>query len=194
MNMHATVDQFVDAAGVWKEAITTLRAIALDTLLVETVKWGVPCYTYEGSNVVLIQRFKAYCGLLFVKGALLTDPEGLMIQQTPNVQGGRQVRFTSAAEVARLEPVLRAMIEEAIGLEKAGARVSMKPTASYDIPVEFKDVLAGMPELQAAFKALTPGRQRAWLLHFSAPKQAQTREARIQKALPRILNGLGVND
>ena len=158
------------------------------------MKWGVPCYTFQQSNIVLIHGFKEYCALLFVKGALLKDASGILIQQTENVQSARQIRFTSLREIVELEPTLKAYVHEAIAVEKAGLKVDYKKAAEFSMPEEFIDKLEEVPGLQDAYDALTPGRQRAYLLYFSAPKQANTRESRIEKCVPQILDGKGLND
>jgi uncharacterized protein YdeI (YjbR/CyaY-like superfamily) len=192
--MNPKVDEFISKAAKWQEEYKTLRTIVLDSPLTEEVKWGVPCYTLDGKNVVLMHGFKEYCALLFVKGALLKDENGLLITQTENVQAGRQIRFTNVQQIIKLEPSLRAYIKEAVEVEKAGLKVEFKPTAEFAMPVEFKQKLDADPALEKAFKALTPGRQRAYLLHFSAPKQAATRVSRIEKCVPQILNGKGLYD
>ncbi len=162
--------------------------------MTEELKWGWPCYTLGKSNVVLIHGFKDYCALLFFKGALLKDPNGILIRQTENVQAGRQVRFTSVREIDELEAILKATIHEAIEVEKAGLKVDFKKASEFKMPEEFQNKLDENPALKAAFAALTPGRQRAYLLHFSAPKQSQTRASRIEKRLPQILDGKGLDD
>ncbi len=188
------VDGYVGRAENWQDAVAQLRAIALDCPLSEELKWGVPCYTFDDSNIVLIHTFKQYCALLFFKGALMKDTEGILVQQTKNVQSARQVRFTDAQQVARLKAVLKAYIHEAIEIEKAGLTVDFKQTEEFAMPEEFQTRLAQAPALKAAFEALTPGRQRGYLLHFSVPKQAKTREARVAKCTPQILSGKGLND
>lgn len=192
--MNPKVDFFFNKAGKWQEEYEKLRMLVLDCQLTEELKWGVPCYTFQKSNVVLIHGFKEYCALLFPKGALLKDPDGILIQQTENVQAARQVRFTDLQEINALEPILKATIFEAIEVEKAGLKVDMKKTAEFAMPEEFRAKLDELPALKKAFEALTPGRQRAYLLHFGQPKQAKTREARIEKSIEAILNGLGLND
>jgi len=195
--MNATnpqVDDFLSAAEQWRPEFAQLRRILLDCPLTEELKWGKPCYTLQQSNVVLIHGFKAYCALLFMKGALLKDAHGILVQQTENVQAARQIRFTSAREIMELAPVLKAYVLEAIAVEKAGLTVQYKKTAEFPVPAEFKSRLQATPALKMAFTALTPGRQRAYLLHFSAPKQAKTRESRIEKCLPQILAGKGLDD
>ena len=188
------VDFFFNKATQWQAEYKKLRKIMLDCGLTEELKWGVPCYTVEKRNVVLMHGFKDYCALLFVKGALLQDAEGILVQQTANVQAGRQVRFTSVREIAAREPILKAYVQEAITVEHAGLKVDYKKTKEFSMPEEFIDQLEEVPGLQDAFEALTPGRQRAYLLYFAAPKQAKTRVARIEKCTPQILKGKGLND
>ena len=192
--MNPKVDELLSKAQKWQEEFEKLRMIILDCQLTEELKWGVPCYTFEKSNVVLIHGFKEYCALLFIKGALLNDAKGILIQQTENVQAGRQVRFTNVREIVELEPILKAYIYEAVEVEKAGLKVDYKKAADFSMPEEFIDKLEEVPGLQDAYDALTPGRQRAYLLYFSAPKQAKTRESRIEKCVPQILDGKGLND
>jgi uncharacterized protein YdeI (YjbR/CyaY-like superfamily) len=192
--MNPKVDFYFSKARQWREELEQLRTIVLDCGLTEELKWGVPCYTYENSNVVLIHVFKEYCALLFFKGALLNDPEGILIQQTENVQAARQIRFTDVREIVAMKPILKAYIFEAIEVEKAGLKVNLKRTTEYAIPEEFQKKLDEIPSLQTAFESLTPGRQRAYLLHFSAPKQSKTRETRVEKCMQQILNGKGLND
>lgn len=192
--MNPAVDFYFDKAGTWQEAIRQLRMLVLDCGLTEVLKWGCPCYSFEGSNIVLIHVFKEYCALLFFKGALLKDSKNILIQQTKNVQAARQVRFTNVKEIVKLEKTLQAYIHQAVAVEKAGLKVELKTTTAYTVPEEFQTKLNKLPKLKTAFNALTPGRQRAYLLHFSAPKQASTREARIEKYIPQILNGKGLND
>ncbi|HVU34970.1 MAG TPA: DUF1801 domain-containing protein [Opitutaceae bacterium] len=178
----------------WHDEIRKLRSIVLECPLTEEVKWGKPCYTHEGHNIVLIHVFKAYAALLFFKGALLKDPEGLLVQQTENVQSGRQLRFTSVREIADRKAIIKDYIQEAIAVEQAGLKVTLKTTADYQVPPELKTRLDHQPALKKAFAALTPGRQRAYLFYFSGAKQSTTREARIAKYVPRILAGKGLND
>lgn len=192
--MNPKVDFFFDKAKKWQQELEKLRSIALDCQLQEELKWGVPCYTYQGSNVVLIHAFKDYCAFLFFKGALMRDTHGILIQQTQNVQAARQIRFTSLEQIMELESVLKAHIFEAIEVEKAGLKVPMKKTAEFAVSEEFQAKLSENSVLKEAFEALTPGRQRAYLLHFSQPKQVKTRESRIEKCIPMILNGKGLND
>ncbi len=186
------VDKYLGRAKTWQEEQTKLRDIILDCGLTEELKWGAPCYTFEDSNIVLIHAFKEYCALLFFKGALMKDPKGVLIQQTKNVQAARQIRFTNVQQILRMKAVVKACIKEAIKVQQAGLKVDFKKTAEFAIPEEFEVKLKKAPALRAAFKTLTPGRQRAYLLHFSAPKQAKTREARIEKCVQRILDGKGL--
>jgi len=192
--MNPKVDAFIKRAEKWQEEYGQLRSVALETGLTEELKWGVPCYALDGKNIVLIHGFKEYCAMLFVKGALLKDPKGILIIQTANVQSARQVRFKSVREIAKLRATLKAYIREAIDVEKAGLKVAMKPTADFDVPDEFRIALDDNPALKEAFDDLTPGRQRAYLLYFAAPKQAKTRMARIEKCTQPILRGKGLND
>jgi uncharacterized protein YdeI (YjbR/CyaY-like superfamily) len=192
--MNPKVDWYFDKAGKWQKEVEKLREIALDCGLNEELKWGCPCYTNEKSNIVLIHVFKEYCAFLFFKGALLNDANGILIQQTANVQAARQVRFTNIREIVKMEAVLKAYIYEAIEVEKAGLKVKLKKTAEFSMPEEFQKKLNKLPALKSAFKELTPGRQRAYLLYFSAPKQSKTRESRIEKYLKQILKGKGLND
>jgi uncharacterized protein YdeI (YjbR/CyaY-like superfamily) len=186
--------------GRWQKELEQLRMIVLDCGLTEELKWGVPCYTFSApagrqkSNIVLIHVFKEYCALLFFKGALLKDTNSILIQQTKNVQAARQVRFTNFSEVVKMKPILKAYIYEAIEVEKAGLKVNLKKTIEFNMPEEFQKRLDKTPALKKAFYALTPGRQRGYMLHFSAPKQSKTRESRVEKCVPQILNGKGLND
>ncbi len=192
--MNPKVDSFIAKANQWRAEFEKMRMIVLDCGLTEELKWGVPCYTFQNSNVVLMHGFKEYCAFLFVKGALLTDARGILITQTENVQATRQVRFTSVQDIDEMEPILKAYIHEAVEVEKAGLKVDFKNTTEYVIPDEFKDKLAEVSGLKTAFDSLTPGRQRAYLLYFSAPKLSKTRAARVEKCVPQILNGKGLND
>lgn len=192
--MNPKVNFFFENAGQWQEEFKKLRAIALSTELVEDVKWGCPCYTYKGKNIFLIHGFKEYCALLFFKGALMKDPDHILIQQSKNVQAARQIRFTEVSQINDLEEVLRAYMFEAVEIEESGAKVEMKKTKEFEMAEEFQEKLDQNPALQEAFKALTPGRQRAYLLHFSSAKQSKTREARIEKCIPQIMDGIGLND
>ncbi|KAA2242431.1 hypothetical protein F0L74_07750 [Chitinophaga agrisoli] len=192
--MNPKVDFYFDKAEKWQKEIEQLRTIILDCGLMEELKWGTPCYTHQQHNIVLIHTFKEYCAVLFFKGALLGDADGLLIQQTENVQAARQMRFTSLKEVVAKAPVLKANIYEAIEVEKAGLQVKMKKTEAFTMVDEFKQKLDKLPALKKAFNALSPGRQRGYLLHFSSAKQAKTRESRIEKCMPQILEGKGLND
>jgi uncharacterized protein YdeI (YjbR/CyaY-like superfamily) len=178
----------------WQAELAALRALVLASGLTEECKWGVPCYTHEQGNVVLIHSFNDYCALLFFKGALLKDAKGILIQQTENVQAARQLRFTDVRVITKLKTTIKAYLQEAIALEKAGLKVAMKPTAEFAMPEEFKAKLDKSLALKTAFEALTPGRQRGYLLHFAAPKQTKTREARVEKHIPQILSGKGLMD
>ncbi|HKW31320.1 MAG TPA: YdeI family protein [Verrucomicrobiae bacterium] len=188
------VDVFLRKAKQWQGEFEALRAIVLGCGLTEEFKWMHPCYTFQNSNVVLIHGFKEYCALLFIKGALLKDNKGILIQQTENVQAARQVRFTSVREIAKLKPILKAYIQEAIEVEKAGLEVTYKQTSEFKMPEEFQNKLNKIPALKTAFEALTPGRQRGYLLYFSAAKQSETRESRIEKCMDQIFDGKGLND
>lgn len=192
--MNPKVDGFLRRTKKWKDEAEKLRKIVLDCQLTEELKWGVPCYTFQDSNVVLIHVFKEYCALLFFKGALLKDPNGILIQQTKNVQSSRQIRFTNMREIVEKETMLKAYIEEAIEVEKAGLKVDYKKTSEFTIPEEFQKKLDENRKLKTAFEALTPGRQRAYILYFAAAKQSKTRVARIEKYMQQILNGKGLND
>jgi uncharacterized protein YdeI (YjbR/CyaY-like superfamily) len=178
----------------WAAELAALRVLVLEAGLSEECKWGVPCYTVNGGNVVLIHSFKEYCALLFIKGALLKDAKSILIQQTDNVQGGRQLRFSDVHNITKLKSTIIAYLQEAVAVEKAGLKVVMKPTAEFAIPEEFQAKLDKSPALKTAFEVLTPGRQRGYLLHFAAAKQSKTREARIEKCTPHILNGKGLLD
>jgi uncharacterized protein YdeI (YjbR/CyaY-like superfamily) len=192
--MNPGVDTFLREAKEWKEEFKELRRIILDSPLTEELKWGKPCYSLQKSNIVLIHGFKEYCALLFFKGALLKDPKGILVQQTENVQAARQIRFTNVREIVGMEPILKAYIHEAIEVEKAGLTVKYKKTSEFKMPEEFQSKLNKMPALKTAFEALTPGRQRGYILYFSAAKQSQTREARIEKCMDQIFDGKGLND
>ncbi len=192
--MNPKVDEFLTKAKKWKEEYETLRKIVLDCELTEDFKWMNPCYTFEKKNIVLMHGFKEYCALLFPKGSLLQDSHGILIQQTENVQGARQIRFTNVQEIAEKEAILKAYIDEAIEVEKAGLKVKAKKPEELIIPDELQHKFDEIPALKDAFTTLTPGRQRAYILHFSAAKQSKTRESRIEKCIPNILNGKGLND
>jgi uncharacterized protein YdeI (YjbR/CyaY-like superfamily) len=188
------VDFFFSKAKKWQKEFQQLRKIILDCELTEELKWGKPCYTFENGNIVLIHGFKEYCALLFMKGALLKDANRILIQQTENVQAARQIRFTNVREIVRMEPILKACIHEAIEVEKAGLEVKYKKASEFKIPKEFQNKLDEIPALKTAFNALTPGRQRGYLLYFSAAKQSKTREARVEKCMQQILKGKGLDD
>ena len=192
--MNSKVDAYISRTKDWQKELEELRNITLDCGLTEELKWGCPCYTFQKKNVVLIHVFKEYCAFLFFKGALLKDPKGILIQQTENVQVARQIRFTNVREIVKLKPALKAYIFEAIEVEKAGLKAPLKKTAEFNMPEEFQNKLDKKSALKKAFEALTPGRQRAYLLYFSAPKQSKTRESRIEKYTPEILKGRGLND
>ncbi|MBX2907400.1 MAG: YdeI/OmpD-associated family protein [Taibaiella sp.] len=192
--MNHKVDFFFEKGGKWQGALEQLRDICLDSGLDEVLKWGCPCYAQDGKNVVLIHSFKEYCALLFFKGALMKDPKNLLIQQTENVQAARQMRFTSAEDVAKHAKAIGAYIKEAIKVEESGAKVELKKTTKFAMPDEFAKTMKEMPDIKDAFEKLTPGRQRAYLLHFASAKQSKTREARIEKAIPDILDGRGLNE
>lgn len=188
------VDGFLRRAKKWQEEFELLRMIILDCQLDEELKWGVPCYTFQGRNIVLIHGFKEYCALLFFKGVLLKDTNGILIQQTENTQAARQIRFTNVQEIAKMKAVLKAYIYEAIEVERAGLRVNLKKNTELVYPEEFQRELDRNPALKIAFDALTPGRQRAYNLYFSAPKLSKTRASRVEKYIPHILDGKGLND
>jgi uncharacterized protein YdeI (YjbR/CyaY-like superfamily) len=192
--MNPRVDFYFSKEKRWQEELERLRTLVLDCGLTEELKWGCPCYTFQKKNIVLIHVFKEYCALLFFKGALLNDAHGILVQQTENVQAARQARFTSVSEITAQEALLKAYIYEAIEVEKAGLKVELKKTTEFKMPEEFQKKLAEAPALEAAFNALTPGRQRAYLLHFAAPMQSKTRLSRIEKYTPQILDGKGLND
>ena len=192
--MDTKVDFYFSKAQKWQKELEKLRTIILDCQLTEELKWGVPCYSFQESNIVLIHVFKEYCALLFFKGALLNDTNGILIKQTKNTQAGRQIRFTNVREIVEMETILKAYIYEAIEVEKAGLKVNFKKTTEFIIPEEFQNKLDEIPALKTAFDALTPGRQRAYILYFSEPKQSKTRESRVEKCTQQILNGKGLND
>jgi len=192
--MNPGVDFYFDKEKKWQKEIEQLRMIVLDCGLEEELKWGCPCYTFQESNIVLIHVFKEYCALLFFKGALLNDADDILIRQTENVQSARQIRFTNVREIAKMEKILKAYIYEAIEVERAGLKVKLKKTADFKIPEEFQKKLDKNTALKKAFNALTPGRQRQYFFYFSQPKQSKTREARVEKYIPQILDGKGLND
>ena len=188
------VDFYFHKSKKWRAELERLRTIILDCGLTEELKWGCPCYTFEKSNIVLIHEFKEYCALLFFKGVLLKDGKGILVQQTKNVQAARQIRFTDVREIVKMKTTLKAYISEAIEVEQSGLKVNLKKTAEFKMPAEFQKRLAEFPALKTAFSALTPGRQRAYLLYFSEAKQSKTREARVEKYLQQILTGRGLDD
>jgi uncharacterized protein YdeI (YjbR/CyaY-like superfamily) len=188
------VDFYFHKARKWQQELEHLRMFVLDCGLSEELKWGVPCYTFQKSNILLLHVFKEYCAVLFHKGALLPDAQGILVQQTQHTQATRQIRFTSVREVVELEPVLKSYIQEAVEVEKAGLKVDFKKSTEFIIPEEFQNKLDEVLALKTAFHALTPGRQRAYLLYFSAPKQAKTRQARVEKCIPQILHGKGLSE
>lgn len=191
---NSKIDPYFNKLKKWKEEFKLLREIVLDCGLTEDFKWMHPCYTLDDKNIVLIHGFKDYCALLFHKGALLKDPHGILIQQTANVQAARQIRFTNVQEIDEMQLILNTYIDEAIEVEKAGLQVNYKKNTEYPIPEELESKFVDMPDLKAAFEALTPGRQRAYILHFSTPKQSKTRESRVEKYIAHILDGKGLND
>jgi uncharacterized protein YdeI (YjbR/CyaY-like superfamily) len=188
------VDFFFSKAKKWKEEFEKLRTIVLDCGLTEELKWGKPCYTFQKSNIVVIQGFKEYCALMFFKGALLKDAHGILSRIGEHTQAGRQIRFTNVREIVPMEPILKAYIREAIEVEKAGLKVKLKKTSDFKIPEEFQNKLDQIPALKAAFDALTPGRQRGYIFYFSQPKQSKTRESRVAQCMQQILKGKGLND
>jgi len=192
--MNPKVDGFLNRTKKWRAEYEKLRKIALDCQLTEELKWGVPCYTNGKGNIVLIHGFNEYCAYLFPKGVLLKDPAGILIIQTENSQSARQIRFTSVDQIDEMEHILKAYIQAAIAVENAGLKVEFKKVSEFHVPEEFQKKLMENPALKSAFDGLTPGRQRGYLLHFAAPKQSTTREARIEKSIPQILNGKGLND
>ena len=192
--MNPKVDVYLSKSKKWQEEFKKLRMIILDCKLIEELKWGVPCYTFQKTNIILIHGFKEYCALLFFKGALLKDAKGILIQQTKNVQAARQIRFTNVREIVKMKPILKAYIHEAIEVEKAGLKVKFKKTSDFKIPEEFQNKLDEIPGLKTAFDALTPGRQRAYIFYFSQPKQSRTRESRVEKSMQQIFKGKGLDD
>lgn len=191
---NSKIDPFFSKAKQWKDEFQKLREIVLDCELTEDFKWMHPCYTYKNNNIVLIHGFKEYCALLFHKGALLKDPHRILIQQTENVQAARQLRFTSVEQIDEMQLIIKTYIDEAIEVEKAGLQVEFKKNTEYAIPEELQNKFVEIPDLKVAFEALTPGRQRGYLLYFSGAKQSKTRESRIEKYLPHILDGKGMDD
>ena len=191
---NSKADVFFTKATKWKEEFRKLRTIILSCGLTEELKWGKPCYTFQQSNVVLIHGFKDYCAFLFMKGALLKDAKRILIQQTENVQAARQIRFTNVQQIVKMEGILKAYVKEAIEIEKAGLEVNYKEISEFKVPEEFQNKLNAIPALRTAFDALTPGRQRGYLLYFSGAKQSKTRESRVEKCMPQILEGKGLDD
>jgi uncharacterized protein YdeI (YjbR/CyaY-like superfamily) len=192
--MNPKVDEYLNKTQTWRKETQKLREIVLDCQLVEELKWGKPCYTFQKNNIVIIQGFKEFCALLFFKGVLLNDAEGVLIKTGENTQAGRQIRFTNVQQIVEMESILKAYLHEAIEVEKAGLKVDFKKTSEFLIPEEFQNKLDELPALKQAFDALTPGRQRGYLLYFSAAKQSKTRGSRVEKCIPQILNGKGLND
>lgn len=192
--MNPKVDAFLNNIDKWQEEFEALRTIILECGLTEELKWGQPCYTFQKSNIVLIHGFKEYCALLFFKGALLSNADGLLIQQTDHVQSARQIRFVNSKEILEVKQQIKNYIFEAIEVEKAGLKVEMRKTSDFEVAEEFQEKLDALPALRIAFEALTPGRQRAYLFHFSEAKQTKTRAARVEKYIPQILKGKGIND
>jgi uncharacterized protein YdeI (YjbR/CyaY-like superfamily) len=192
--MNPEIDKYLNDSAKWKAEQTALRHIILDTLLNEELKWGVPCYTFNKANIVLIHGFKDYCAILFHKGVLLSDPDKVLITPTESSQSARQIRFTNLSQIEALSQVITAYVFEAIELEKSGAKVSFKPTEAYETPKELKTVFASKPEFEEAFYKLTPGRQRGYLLHFGSAKQSATKTSRIEACIPRIKLGKGLTD
>lgn len=191
---NARVDALLDKAEKWRREFEQLRTIVLDCGLCEELKWGKPCYTYKDKNIVLIHGFKNYCALLFFKGALMKDPDGLLIQQTENVQAGRQVRFANLQEIVERQAILQEYVREAVEVEDSGQKIAAKQTTDFPVGDEFRKKLDQSPGLKAAFSALTPGRQRAYLLYFAAAKRSKTRESRIERNIQKILDGAGLDD
>ncbi|MDB5243116.1 MAG: hypothetical protein JWP57_3741 [Spirosoma sp.] len=192
--MNPKVDWYFSKSHEWQKELEKLRIIVLDCLLTEELKWGVPCYTFQKNNILLIHVFKEYCAVLFFKGALLNDANHILVQQTKNVQATRQIRFTNIKEIVEMKSILKAYIHEAIEVEKAGLEVNFKKTSEFEVPEEFQKQLIENHALKMAFYRLTPGRQRAYILYFSAPKQSKTRASRVEKCMQQILNGQGLND
>ena len=188
------VDWFFDKKTKWQQAYQELRELALSFDLTEELKWGCPCYTIGKSNIFLIHGFKDYCALLFMQGALLKDTKNILIQQTENVQSARQIRFANVEEILKNKSTIKSYIKEAIQLDKAGLKVELKKTTEFKMPDEFQSALNEMLELKTAFEALTPGRQRGYLLYFSSAKQSKTRNERVEKYIPKILDGKGLDD
>ena len=193
-SMSPKVDALLAESKTWQVEFKKLRKIILECQLTEELKWGVPCYTFQNANIVLMHGFKDYCALLFFKGVLLKDNKGILVRQTKNVQAARQIRFTGFQEIDGMAPVLKAYIKEAVAIEKAGLKVDFKKTSEFEMPVEFQIELNETPALKSAFEALTPGRQRAYILYFSGAKQSKTRASKVEKNVRRIFDGKGLND
>jgi uncharacterized protein YdeI (YjbR/CyaY-like superfamily) len=193
-SLNPKVDEYLGKAKKWREEMDKLREIILDDQLTEELKWGKPCYTFQKSNIVIIQGFKEYCAIMFFKGALLKDDNGVLIKPGKSTQAGRQIRFTNAQEIIEMESIIKSYIHEAIEVEKAGLKVHFKNTSDFKIPEEFQNALDEMPDLKTAFDALTPGRQRAYLHYFSSAKQSKTRKSRVERYIQHILHGKGLND
>lgn len=191
--MNSDVDKFLKKSKQWQNEIAKLRAVILKTKLEENLKWNLPCYSYEGGNIAIIQPFKAFLGMMFFKGALLKDPKGVLVSNGPNSQAGRRFEFNSVQEINKLTPIIKAYIKEAIAIEKSGQKVEFKKNPE-SMPIELRKMLAKKPRLKKAFNSLTPGRQRAYILYFSGAKQSSTRQARIEKYIPHIFEGKGPND
>ena len=192
--MNPNVNWFFEKPTKWQDAYQSLRDLALSFDLTEELKWGCPCYTYEKNNVVLIHGFKNYCALLFMKGAIMNDPENILVQQTENVQSARQIRFTNLNEIEKKTEIIKSYLKNAVEVEKSGVKIEMKKTIEYKMPDEFKSALSEMSELKRAFEKLTPGRQKGYLLYFSSAKQSKTINDRIEKYIPKILEGKGLED
>lgn len=193
VDLNPRVDEYIQKAKKWPQELAKLRELVLESGLNEEFKWYQPCYTFQSRNVIILSEYKDFCSLAFFNGALLKDEKGLLARPG-NVQAGRQLRFTSVQEIEKADPIIRAYIDEAIEVEKAGLKVVPKKTEDYEVPVEFQNKLEKDPALRTAFEALTPGRQRGYLFYFAAPKQSKTREARIEKYVQQILDGKGMND
>lgn len=188
------VDIFLSKADKWQDEMEQLRSIILDCGLAEELKWGKPCYTFQGKNIVIIQGFKEYCALLFFKGVLLDDPDNILIKTGQNTDVGRQIRFVDVRKIVEMKSTLKSYIDNAIEVEKSGQKIEVRKSSEFVISIEFQNKLKEMPALKTAFEALTPGRQRAYIFYFSAPKQSRTRESRIEKYIPHIIRGKGLND
>lgn len=193
-DLNPKVDKYLMRESKWKNEIETLRMIILECGLTEELKWGKPCYTFQNSNVVILQEFKEYCAMMFFKGALLKDPQGILVKPGENSHAARQIRFTHVKQLQDLELTIKKYIQEAVEVEKAGLQVEVKKVSEYTMPKELLDKFEEIPKLKEAFESLTPGRQKAYILYFSKAKQSKTRQSRIEKYIPHILNGKGLND